>query len=116
MNLHEIGVLQGMVRTVLDYAGENRIDAVEAIVLQIGELSLVIPEYVTELYPIVVRDTALRDTRLVIETIPGMAECDDCDEIFNVIAHEGVCPSCGSMRKTVLSGTDFLIKELLVPE
>lgn len=105
-----------MVRTVLDYAGENHIGTIEAIVLQIGELSLVIPAYVTELYPIVVKDTALRDTRLVIETVPGMAECDDCDEIYNVIENEGVCPSCGSMRKTVLSGRDFLIKELLVPE
>ncbi len=33
------------------FARKNGIDGIEAIVLQIGELSLVIPEYVAELYP-----------------------------------------------------------------
>ena len=47
--------------------------------------------------------------------IPGMAECNECDEIFNVVEHEGYCPNCGSFDKTVLSGRDFVIKEILVP-
>lgn len=105
-----------MVNTVLDFARENDIDKIDSIVIQIGELSLVIPEYVNQLYPMVAKDTMLQDTALEIETVPGMAECDNCDELFNVIENKGVCPTCGSMLKTVLSGTDFLIKELRVPE
>ena len=48
--------------------------------------------------------------------IPGMAECDECDEIFNVVEHKGYCPACGSFEKTVLSGKDFGIREIHVPE
>ena len=51
-----------------------------------------------------------------MEMIPGMAECNECDEIFNVVEHEGYCPNCGSSDKTVLSGRDFIIKEILVPD
>lgn len=98
--MHEIGVVRSMVKTVLD----------------IGELSLVIPKYVEDIYPVVVGDAWLKDTKLVINVIPGMAECDECNELFNVIEHEGYCPNCGSFEKTILSGKDFLIREIHIPE
>ena len=98
--MHEIGVARSMVKTVLD----------------IGELSLVIPKYVEDIYPVVVGDAWLKDTKLVINVIPGMAECDECNELFNVIEHEGYCPNCGSFEKTILSGKDFLIREIHIPE
>ena len=81
--MHEIGVVRSMVKTVLD----------------IGELSLVIPKYVEDIYPVVVGDTWLKDTKLVINVIPGMTECDECNELFHVIEHEGYCPNCGSFEK-----------------
>lgn len=80
-----------------------------------GELSLVIPQYVEEVYPIVVKGTELEDTKLILETVPGLAECNECDEIFNVIEYEGYCPNCGSFDKDVLSGQEFNIKEIHVP-
>ena len=45
-----------------------------------------------------------------------MAECDECNELFNVIEHEGYCPNCGSFEKTILSGKDFLIREIWGPK
>lgn len=105
-----------MCRTVLEYAKDNNIQSISEIVCEVGELSLVIPEYVEKLYPVVVKDNELKDTKLILETVPGLAECDDCDEIFNVIENEGYCPNCGSFDKTVLSGKDFNIKEIHIAE
>lgn len=114
--MHEIGIVRSMCKTVLDYAKENKVRHVDEIVCEIGELSLVVPEYVEKLYPVVTDDTPLKDTKLIIEIVPGMAECDECDEIFNVVEHEGYCPNCGSFEKTVLTGLDFNIKEIHVLE
>jgi hydrogenase nickel incorporation protein HypA/HybF len=114
--LHEIGIVKAMVKTVLDYAAENGVDSVSEIVMDVGELSLVVPDYLEKLYPVVVKDTPLKDTRLVIEIVPGLAECEDCDAVFNVVECEGICPDCGSQNKTVLSGKDCTIKEIHVPE
>ena len=114
--MHEIGVVKQVVRTVEDFAKENGVDRIEEIVLDIGELSLVIPKYVEDIYPHVVEDTFLKDTKLVLNVIPGMAECDECNEVFNVIEHKGYCPHCGSFEKTILTGKDFLIREIHVPE
>ena len=98
------------------FCERNDIKEVAEIVLDIGELSLVIPKYVEDIYPVVVGDTWLKDTKLVINVIPGMAECDECNELFHVIEHEGYCPNCGSFEKTILSGKDFLIREIHIPE
>lgn len=111
--MHEIGVVRSMDKTVTDFAEQNDIKEDAEIVLDIGELSLVIPKYVEDIYPVVVGDTWLKDTKLVINVIPGMAECN---ELFNVIEHEGYCPNSGSFEKTILSGKDFLIREIHIPE
>ena len=110
--MHEIGVVRAMIHTVDEFCKENNVDDVKEIVLDIGELSLVIPKYVEDVYPAVVMDTKYKDTKLEINVIPGMAECDDCDEIFNVVETEGYCPRCGSFEKTVLTGKDFTIREI----
>ena len=60
--MHEIGVVRAMVKTVTDYAAANQIDEISEIVADCGELSLVIPEYVEELYPPVVKGTPLELT------------------------------------------------------
>ena len=114
--MHEIGVVRSMVKTVTAFAEANQITDIAEIVVDVGELSLVIPEYVEELYPPVVKGTPLENTKLIVNIVPGMAECDDCDEIFNVIACNGHCPNCNSFNKTVLSGRDFTVREIHVPE
>ena len=114
--MHEIGVVRQVVRTVEEFAKENSITEISEIVLDIGELSLVIPKYVEDIYAICVEGTILEKAKLTMNVIPGMAECDECDEIFNVIEHEGYCPNCGSFEKSILTGKDFTIKEIIVPE
>ncbi|MCF0136840.1 MAG: hydrogenase maturation nickel metallochaperone HypA [Oscillospiraceae bacterium] len=114
--MHEINIVRQVVKTVEEFAAENNVGDIREIVLDIGELSLVIPEYVEDIYPAVVKGTVLEDTKLIINVVPGLAECDDCGEIFNVIEANGICPNCGSDSKEVLSGKDFYIKEIHIPE
>ena len=113
--MHEIGILRQMVRTVTAFAAENDVHDIAEVVVDCGELSLVIPEYLEELYPVAVKGSQLEGAKLTIHVIPGLAECNDCDELFNVIEHKGFCPNCGSFDKAVLSGRDFSVREIIVP-
>ena len=113
--MHEIGIVRQLVRTVSDFAAENQVSDIREVVVDCGELSLVIPEYLEELYPVVAKDSILANAKLTIHMVPGLAECEECDEIFNVIEHKGYCPNCGSFDKTVLSGKEFSIREIVVP-
>ena len=114
--MHEIGIVRQMLRTVTAFAEENGIEEIREVVVDCGELSLVIPEYLEEVYPAVVKGSLLQDAALAIRVIPGFAECEACDEIFNVVENKGFCPNCGSFEKTVLSGKDFTVREIVVPE
>ena len=113
--MHEIGIVRQILRTVTEFAEANQLTApIEEVVVDCGELSQIIPQYLQDLYPVVTKNSLLQDSSLIIQVTPGLAECDDCDEIFNVIDNRGYCPNCGSFEKTVLSGREFLIKEIHV--
>ena len=114
--MHEINIVRQVMRTVEEFAKENQVSDIREIVLDIGELSLVIPEYVEEIYPVVAKGTMFEDIKLIIDVIPGLAQCSECDEVFNVIEHNGYCPNCGSFEKEVLTGKDFNIREIHIPE
>ena len=113
--MHEIGLLRQLVRTVTSFAEENDVHNIAEVAVDCGELDLGIPDCQGEHDPREVKGSLLENTKLRIHIIPGLAECDECDEIFNVVENKGFCPSCGSFEKTVLSGRDFSVREIVVP-
>lgn len=114
--MHELGIVMEIVKVVDELAKEQGITAVDTIVLQIGELSPVVPLYIEECFPAAIDGTFMEDTKLEIEIMPGNAMCNSCETVFNVMKNKGVCPNCGSKSFDILSGRDFYIKEIRVPE
>jgi len=85
--LHELGVVIEVVKTVENFAKKNGLIRIDTIVLQIGELSSMIPRYIESCYPAAVDGTRLQDTKLKIEILPGNALCKKCKKVFNIIEH-----------------------------
>ena len=104
------------IRSVVEFARENGIEDIDTVVLEIGELSLVVPEYMEEAYYAAVPHTMLEGTKLRIDMVPGNGICLECGQVYNIVANRGHCPKCGSDKKDVLCGEEFNIKEILVPE
>ena len=113
--MHEIGVVRQMLKTVEEFAAENEIDDIVSIVLEIGDLSMIIPKYVEDIYSVVSKDTRFEGTELVIETVEGQGVCRDCKRAFPIVKNEGYCPRCGKRDADIISGRDFVIKEIVVP-
>jgi len=110
--LHELGVVIEVVKTVENFAKTNGLTKINSLVLQIGELSSMIPRYIEACYPMAIEGTLLKDTVLKIEVLPGNAICKGCNKVFNIIENHKKCPSCGSIRWELLSGREFMIKEI----
>lgn len=111
--MHEIGVLFEVVNTVEKFAKKNDVTKIETLILQIGELSSMIPKYMKNLYPMAVEGTILKDSELEIEVLPANALCKDCNKVFNIISNKGICPNCISKNCEILSGKEFYIKEIV---
>jgi hydrogenase nickel incorporation protein HypA/HybF len=111
--LHELGVVIEVVQSVENFAKENGLSKIDTLVLQIGELSSMIPQYVEACYPAAADGTLLQDTKLKIEILPGNALCQKCTQVFNLIENHGKCPTCGSNEWELLCGQEFIIKEVI---
>lgn len=111
--MHEIGVIIQVIETVESFARKNALTKIDALVLQIGELSSMIPRYVEACYPAAVEGTLLQDTKLRIEVLPGNAICKSCNKVFNLIENKNKCPKCDGKDFDILSGKEFMIKEIV---
>ena len=102
-----------VVKTVENFAVQNNLTKIETLVLQIGELSSIIPRYIESCYPAAVDGTMLQDTKLQIEILPGNGICKKCNKVFNLIENNNKCPDCGSKDWEILCGKEFMIKEVV---
>jgi len=111
--MHELGVVMAIVEKIEKIAKEQQLTRIETLVLQIGELSSIIPMYLERCYPAAVDGTILEDTKLKIEILPGNALCKECRKVFNLMANNGKCPYCASEEWELISGKEFNIKEII---
>lgn len=110
--MHELGILSAMVKTIEKIAETEKLEKIEKIVLEVGELSGVVPSYLESCYPAAVYKTFMENTKLELQIVPGIARCNECQEEFNAVECNLKCPKCGSQNLTALSGRDLLIKEI----
>ena len=111
--MHELGIVLNIVQTVESIAKKNGLSKIDTLVLQIGELSTVVPRYIEECYRVVVDGTLLQETKLRIEILPGSGICKECNTVFNLLENQNTCPKCGSQQWEILSGKEFMIKEII---
>lgn len=111
--MHELGVVIEVVKTVENFATKNGVEKIDKVVLQIGELSSMIPKYIESCYPAAVDGTMMEKTKLEIEILPGNGMCPKCNNVFNFIQSKGICPKCNNKDIEIISGKEFMIKEIL---
>jgi hydrogenase nickel incorporation protein HypA/HybF len=111
--VHELGVVIEVVKTVGDFAKKNNVQQIQTLVLQIGELSSMVPKYIEDCFPMAVEGTLLQNTELKIEILPGNALCTGCKKVFNLLANAEACPTCGAKNWEIVSGKEFVIKEIV---
>jgi len=111
--MHELGIMINVVQTVENFAMENGITEIDTLVLQIGELSSVIPRFAQACYPAAADGTMLENTKLEIEILPANCMCNSCSKVFNYLEHRGICPHCQGEDWELLCGREFNIKEIV---
>jgi len=111
--MHELGVVFEVVKNVRNFAEKNGVTQIETVVLQIGELSSMIPKYIEACFPAAVDGTLLQYTKLKIEILPGNGLCRNCNTVFNLLKNNGKCPNCTNGEWELLSGKEFMIKEII---
>ena len=81
--------------------------------LEIGEVSSVLSDYLTECWNWAAgRTELLKGVVLVVEKIPAVTYCEECDSTYGTVEHGKICPYCGSGHTYLLQGNETNIKEI----
>ena len=113
--MHELGIVFYIIRDVKKVAEENQVDHVSRVVMNIGEVSTIVPDYLTDCWRWAAdKEDLLRGCELTILPIPAVTLCEDCRNEYDTLSHGKICPRCGSEHTFLLRGNEVEIKEIEV--
>ncbi len=115
--MHELGVVFHVIDSLKKVAAENAVTRISAVTLQLGEVSSVIPSYLTDCWKWAsAREPLVAGAELRVEPIKAVTWCEDCQKQYGTVEHGRTCPYCGGGNTYLLQGNEFMIKEIEVPE
>lgn len=113
--MHELGIVFYIIKDVKQVAEENHVGHVSAVVMDIGEVSTVVPEYLTDCWRWAAdKEEMLKGCELKVNTIPAVTRCEDCGAEYGTVRYGRKCPHCGSEHTFLLQGNQVEIKEIEV--
>lgn len=92
--MHELPVMQEMLRIVGKEAQRRSLTQVSSIAVVVGELSSVLDEPCRMYFELLAEGTPCQGARLEFEHRPAMLRCEACGEEFEH-RHGFDCPKCG---------------------
>lgn len=111
--MHELGIVFHIIKNVERVGEENRLKAVSAVTLEIGEVSTVVESYLRDCWRWATDKSALlRGAELKVETIPAVTLCEDCNNTYGTVQYGKTCPVCHSEHTHLVTGSEMNIKEI----
>ncbi|MBY8982471.1 MAG: hydrogenase maturation nickel metallochaperone HypA [Candidatus Lokiarchaeota archaeon] len=98
---------------------------VTTIFLEIGELTLIVPELLKESFKIITKGSIVDGAKLNIQILPGQIKCRNCNNTSNVIITKeskltGLqlfkCEKCESINTEIIEGKKMNIKNIKIQE
>jgi len=115
--MHEMGIALQIVEIAVGSLpadlGEARVAAIN---LKIGKLAAVVPESLRFCFDVAIKDTRLAGAKLVIEEVPVVARCKDCQARWTIDQPVFICQTCESGSLEILSGRELDIESIEVVE
>jgi len=108
--VHELAIVNGILEAVTERSEGARI---LRIVLEIGELTAILPDALQFCFDIAAHGTAAEGAKLDIERTEGLAKCRACRREVPVHLPHGLCP-CGSTSLDLIRGDELRIREMEV--
>jgi hydrogenase nickel incorporation protein HypA/HybF len=112
--MHELAIATDIITIVESSARNSGASIVEAIELEIGELSGIETEALRMALEISVKNTLMDGAEIRLLQIKGEAHCLDCGRDSEMHDLFSVCPYCSSFRRDITKGKEMKIKSIVV--
>jgi hydrogenase nickel incorporation protein HypA/HybF len=114
--MHELSIAMGIVEAATDEA-QRRGVRVSAVHLRLGALSGVVKDALLFSYEVACQDTPLVGSSLIVEDVPVMIFCQQC-QVERVLpsVQSFCCPECGTPTMDIRQGKELEVFALEVEE
>ena len=113
--MHELGIVFYIVKDVKQVAEENHVEHVSSVVMDIGEVSTVVPHLLTDCWRWAAdKEDILRGCEMKVNTIPAVTLCGDCNKEYETVKFGKTCPYCNSKNTWLLQGNEVEINSIVV--
>jgi len=114
--MHEMPVTQGLLKTALAAAAEQKAKKIRTITLKMGDNCDYVPEIIQEYFNILSENTIADGAKIMANYVHTTVICRDCEKEFTRHEFKDRCPYCGSMKLRLNAFTDFYIESMEVDE
>ena len=115
--MHELGIVFHIIRSVEEIGRQNGVKRVNAVTLELGEVSGVLEDYLQDCWNwAAAKSEMLRGAMLQVEVIPAKTLCENCGLVYPTVAHGRTCPECGSGKTHLVQGNETMTRDITVPE
>lgn len=113
--MHELPVINSILKVVLKHAAANQVTRVLAVHLQVGELCDLEEKWMQDYFDYLSKGGVAEGARLVVERTPVVMKCSACGASFTVERHSAAppsCPVCKGEKYAMISGREYFIKNM----
>jgi hydrogenase nickel incorporation protein HypA/HybF len=121
--LHEFAFASQIYETALNTALRYNAIKIKEVFLEIGELTLIVPELLKQSFKMATTGTIAEGAKLNIEIVPGEIQCNECNKISTINLKEtdaltGLllfkCKYCESTDTKIISGKSATVKNIKI--
>ena len=111
--MHELGIVFHIIKSVEEIGAQNELTKVSSVTLEIGEVSGIVPEYLTDCWKWAAeKSELLAGSELKVEQIDAVTYCEACGKTYPTVQYAKICPHCGSDKTYLVTGNEVSIKEI----
>ncbi|MDE5985352.1 MAG: hydrogenase maturation nickel metallochaperone HypA [Eubacterium sp.] len=106
--MHELGVVLEIFDLVEEIMKEQGLKKVSSITVEVGELSGILPDYLSECWKVARLGGTFDNTELKLIHIPATARCT-CGAEYEMTRNNRICPKCHKTDYEVIKGREFMV-------
>ncbi|MGA2002106.1 MAG: hydrogenase maturation nickel metallochaperone HypA [Terriglobales bacterium] len=114
--MHEMGIASSILDGVAAETRRRPGSRPVKVGVRVGELAGLDPDALRFAFEALTIDTPLAGLQLDIEYRASRSRCRDCNHEFEVKNYELLCPACGSLSASIISGDELEFAYLEIDE
>lgn len=123
--MHEFSFAYSIFKVAEATALKYNAKKISEVFLEIGELTLIVPELLRRSFEIATKGSIAEGAKLTIEMLPGKIKCRECNKISEVSLTKEAqltglqlfqCVHCGSKNTEIIDGKKANVKNIKIQE